>query len=87
MKSVDDFIKKWGTESLYLLVGRFIEASPEFPGDGALASIIGEAMGDLQTVLRNVGHKDSVIKWCPYHGTDAETCAREVCPCVRRVGK
>lgn len=48
----DEFCKKYGSETVSLLVGRFIRLSPDFEEGADLARKLGEAMADLETAIR-----------------------------------
>lgn len=52
--TIQEYQKKYGTETVSLLVGRFILLSPDFVGDRELAREIGRAMGDLEVVLKSL---------------------------------
>ena len=50
------FKRKYGTRTLGLLVGRFIEAAPAFPQEKVLAEAIGIMIADLEWALEH--HKE-----------------------------
>lgn len=48
---MDEYLKKWGTRGLSLLVAKLIEKAPTFQGDTELAKMLGEACADLESAL------------------------------------
>jgi len=50
---MQEFLQKYGYRSFGLLVARFIEAAPEFEGGKELARMLGEAIADLESALRD----------------------------------
>ena len=49
---MNEFLEKYGTRTLSLLVSKFILASPAFEGDIELAGELGVIMADLEIALR-----------------------------------
>ena len=54
VSTIQDFIRKYGTDSLDLVVSEYIQRAPAFKGDAIIAVQIGEMMADLKTALRNL---------------------------------
>ena len=52
--NISDFKKKYGTDTLLLLVGKYIRQSGDFPGCNELAFEIGSVLGDLIYALHRV---------------------------------
>jgi hypothetical protein len=56
--NVQEFRDKWGIETPGLLIARFIELAPEFPGDKLLAERLGEMVADLESALKSLPRKE-----------------------------
>ena len=49
--TIEEYVKRNGTQSLGLFVGEFIRKAPDFDGDQKLAAEIGRMMSDLDSVF------------------------------------
>lgn len=60
--ATEEFLSRYGTETLGLMVKEFIKKAPEFSGDYDLAAEIGRAMGLLEGALEEA-HERVYPNW------------------------
>lgn len=52
--TIQDFKNKYGTMTFGLVIGKFIQNAPEFPGDIELAKELGQISADLESALEQI---------------------------------